>query len=60
MKLTLIQGHLLNDLALGSGQLENDLIQKTWLHSIHRDVKIKQKIGLRLPPLDYLDLFQTF
>ena len=36
MKLTLIQGHLSNDLALGSGQPKSDLIQKTWLHSIHR------------------------
>ena len=34
MKLTLIQGHLSNDWALGSGKPKNDLIQKTWLHSI--------------------------
>ena len=34
MKLTLIQGHLSNDLALGSGQPKSDLIQKTWLHSL--------------------------
>ena len=36
MKLTLIQGHLSNDWALGSGKPKNDLIQKTWLHSLHQ------------------------
>ena len=41
MKLTLIQGHLLNDLALGSGQPKNDLIQKTWLHALSRILGIK-------------------